>query len=772
MRLRASRQGLSAWLATTPLGHPPDPVQVEDSPLLRGLVQGVVSVGILSVLVAATGVTQISWLNLLAIPLSALGAYYSWRRRRRSNALVKGLIALGMVLALVWFFGRLLPQPGDTRILLAELLLQLQVLHSFDLPRRKDLGYSLMIGLILLGVAATVSQTLAFAPLLLLFLLLALPVLALDYHSRLGLPPQAWRSRPPRLALGQLLGLFSLILALGLVIFLALPRLPGYQIQNFPVSATLDTPAGFTGRAIINPAYGQGDQDSSGQSFTKGSQGSIQGQGNLEGRGQVDSTTYYGFNPQMNQNLRGVMTPQVVMRVRSQAPGFWRVMAFDRYTGQGWTLGSPDQVQTLQRSNFSYQTLLPLEPSLAVSRPVVQTYTLVNNFPNLVPALSQPRDLYFPTREVALDSQGGLRSPIALEAGITYTVVSQVPQRDRSQLRQARRSYSPAVKRQYLQVPERIRPAVQRQTEALLARSPKPLADPYEQTLFLAQALKQSYTLQPDLPFFDADQDLVETFLFTTGGGYPDHFATVLTVMPRSIGIPARLAVGFGEGQFNPFTGYYVVRNTDAHALTEVYFPQYGWFGFDPLPGHEVLPPAAQPGETFSTLRRLWHWLAGWLPSPLTSGLQGLAQTLMELVRRIWSGLGGGWRSGLGSLALALGAGLAIAAIDRGLRQAHRWWRLSQLPPAERVYQQMLTWCQDQGLARHRGETPLEHSQRIAPQLGVNQAGALQALVWAYLSWYYGGKTQNLTDLTVNLTILRQSHRQMIQRPWAYRPPP
>jgi transglutaminase-like putative cysteine protease len=740
---------------------------VEDSPLLRGLVQGVVSVGILSVLVAATGVTQISWLNLLAIPLSALGAYYSWRRRQRSNAVIKGLIALGMVLALGWFFSRLLPQPGDTRILLAELLLQLQVLHSFDLPRRKDLGYSMMIGLILLGVAATVSQTLAFAPLLLLFLLLALPVLALDYHSRLGLAPRAWRSQPPRLALGQLLTLFSLIVCLGLVIFLCLPRLPGYQIQNFPVSATLDTPAGFTGHTIINPAYGQGEQDGSGESFSADNQGSIQGQGNLEGPGQVDSTTYYGFNPQMNQNLRGVMTPQVVMRVRSQAPGFWRVMAFDRYTGQGWTLGSPDQVQTLQRSGFSYQTLLPLEPSLAVSRPVVQTYTLVNNFPNLVPALSQPRDLYFPTREVALDSQGGLRSPVALEAGITYTVVSQVPQRDRSQLRQARRTYSQAVQRQYLQVPERIRPAVQRQTKALLARSPKPLADPYEQALFLAQALKQSYTLQPDLPFFDADQDLVETFLFTTGGGYPDHFATVLTVMLRSIGIPARLAVGFGEGQFNPFTGYYVVRNTDAHALTEVYFPQYGWFGFDPIPGHELLPPSAQPGASFSTLRRLWHWLAGWLPSPLTSGLQGLAQTLMELVRRIWSGLGGGWLAGLGSLALAMGAGLAIGAIHRGLRQAHRWWRLSQLPPAERVYQQMLTWCQHQGLAKQTRETPLEHSQRIAPQLEADQAGAVEALVWAYLGWHYGGESQDLRDLTPKLAILSQSTGKLARRPVA-----
>jgi hypothetical protein len=32
------------------------------------------------------------------------------------------------------------------------------------------------------------------------------------------------------------------------------------------------------------------------------------------------------------------MTPQTVMRVRSQAPGFWRAMAFDRYTGQGWQI--------------------------------------------------------------------------------------------------------------------------------------------------------------------------------------------------------------------------------------------------------------------------------------------------------------------------------------------------------------------------------------------------------------------------------------------------
>lgn len=65
--------------------------------------------------------------------------------------------------------------------------MQLQVLHSFDLPRRKDLGYSMIIGLILIGVSATLSQTLAFAPWLLALLLLGIPTLVLDYRSRMGL---------------------------------------------------------------------------------------------------------------------------------------------------------------------------------------------------------------------------------------------------------------------------------------------------------------------------------------------------------------------------------------------------------------------------------------------------------------------------------------------------------------------------------------------------------------------------------------------------------
>jgi hypothetical protein len=142
---------------------------VEDSILLRSLVQVLVSVGMASVSVAAAGVTDVSYLNLLAIPLSALGGYWSWKARHRRNITVKFLIAFGMLMALGIFLAGLVGRESDTRIQLAELLIHLQVLHSFDMPRRKDLGYSIVIGLILLGVAATVSQSLTFAPLLIYF---------------------------------------------------------------------------------------------------------------------------------------------------------------------------------------------------------------------------------------------------------------------------------------------------------------------------------------------------------------------------------------------------------------------------------------------------------------------------------------------------------------------------------------------------------------------------------------------------------------------------
>ena len=65
--------------------------------------------------------------------------------------------------------------------------------------------------------------------------------------------------------------------------------------------------------------------------------------------------------------------------------------------------------------------------------------------------------------------------------------------------------------------------------------------------------------------------------------GYCVHFASAMAVMARSLGIPARVAVGFLPGAEQP-DGSYEVSLKDAHAWPELYFSGYGWMRFEPTP--------------------------------------------------------------------------------------------------------------------------------------------------------------------------------------------
>lgn len=728
----------------------PSPL-TEESLLLRVLAQAMVLVGIVATDVAAS-TSMSAW----AIPLSIAGACWSWYRRHQKNIAAKFLIAIGMLLALAAFFVGLRAELNDTRLVLAELLVQLQVLHSFDLPRRKDLGYSMAIGLILIGVASTLSQTMTFGLLLLLFLAIALPVLVLDYRSRLGLLSNLNRSPFKQVGLSpKRLGTFLMVtLGLGLVIFACLPRLPGYQLRTFPVSAPRQEMFEDNSQ-IINPGYvRQGDATKG-----NGAGGSQQGNQGM-GPGELDENFYYGFNNRINQNLRGEMKPKIVLRVRSQAEGFWRVLAFDRYLGQGWEISRNEDAETVTRPSWSYQFFLPRPPTLNRSREVVQTYTVVSELPNLIPSLMQPKELFFPTQQVAIDPEGNLRSPLGLLEGLTYTVISEVPYRDRTRLQQASTNYSNTIRKHYLEVPPQVAEKIQKQTEELLVTSPRPITSTYEKALFLAQALKQRYTLQSELPFLEPDEDLAEAFLFKYKGGYPDHFSTTLTLMLRSIGIPARMAVGFAPGEFNPFTGLYVVRNTDAYAVTEVFFPRHGWFAFDPIPGHELIPPSIEDDQTFSVLQQFWQWVAGWLPTPLTSGISrvfrfifgiviGTITWLYQLFTRGWVGVFTGL---IGAIALSFLGWLAWKGW-RGWRY-QRW--LARLAPMERLYRQMLDWQAAQGFRKRPTETPLEYVRQSWQTQPENRATVISEISDAYVRWRYGNQAPNLGYLKQRLNVLKQ----------------
>lgn len=86
-----------------------------------------------------------------------------------------------------------------------------------------------------------------------------------------------------------------------------------------------------------------------------------------------------------------------------------------------------------------------------------------------------------------------------------------------------------------------------------------------------------SYTLSPPaLPM-----DPVDQFLFETRRGFCEHYASALTVLMRAAGVPARVVTGYMGGEINPLGGYMIVRQSDAHAWTEVWLQGQGWTRVD-----------------------------------------------------------------------------------------------------------------------------------------------------------------------------------------------
>ncbi|WP_218079287.1 transglutaminase TgpA family protein [Anthocerotibacter panamensis] len=743
---------LKSWQRWLPS---PSSIPSEESIPLRTLVQVLVGIGIVATDVAAGAFSNLSALptSLWAVPLSLVGAVVSWQRRRERNILIKFLLAIAMLAALGVFFLNILSTPNDTRIGLALLLVHLQVIHSFDLPRRRDLGYSMAIGLVLLGVAATLSQTLTFAPWLVGFVLVAVPMLRFDYRSRLGLPTPVTQAQQmvPWRGIGVLVGAS---LALGALIFALLPRFPGYQLRAFPVSTTIPLPADFSTK-IRNRGFPQELARGSQGLGSRGS-GAAKGEG---GKGRALPTAYFGFNEAIGFDVQGVLEPIVVMRVRAQAPSFWRVMAFDEYTGTGWRIKRDNAVTIYRQPPFGV-IYLPTNNTHLPTQSIVQTFTMVSDLPNLVPAAPWAGELYFPTRQVALDPQSTIRAPVELLEGLTYTVVSNVPLRDRARLRTTKALYPKAIRAAYLPLPS----TVSSRTRKLAERITRDAPGYYEKALALTQYLKQTYVLRQTIPPFSARRDLADAFLFGSKGGSPEHFATTEVVMLRSLGIPARLATGFLPGAFNPWTGYYEVSNTDATALVEVYFADMGWFSFDPTPGRPLTPPSLDQPDTFQVADQSWQVLGRLLPEPLKVALGYLVSGIGGIIAALFAWAGSlvadlGWVGG----AILLVLTVALVLGGWGMFALGSWWlgerSLRQLPPAERFYRQMLDRLAQQGLVKLPYQTPLEFLTEVELRLPGEVTQSCSRIVAGYLTWRYRGELAPVHDLEKQYRFLARRLR-------------
>jgi transglutaminase-like putative cysteine protease len=104
-----------------------------------------------------------------------------------------------------------------------------------------------------------------------------------------------------------------------------------------------------------------------------------------------------------------------------------------------------------------------------------------------------------------------------------------------------------------------------------------------ERARAIERRLRADYGYTLELPDHEV-ADPLAYFLFTRQKGHCEYFASAMTVMLRTAGIPARLATGFQSGVYNPITDFWLVRASDAHAWVEAWIPGHGWTTFDPTP--------------------------------------------------------------------------------------------------------------------------------------------------------------------------------------------
>jgi transglutaminase-like putative cysteine protease len=140
-------------------------------------------------------------------------------------------------------------------------------------------------------------------------------------------------------------------------------------------------------------------------------------------------------------------------------------------------------------------------------------------------------------------------------------------------------NYPPRIATLYLQLPT-LDPRI-----APLARQITANADSnYKRAKAIEIYLQDNFGYTLELPGM-REPDPLAHFLFERKKGHCEYFASSMTVMLRTLGIPARVANGFRGGEYNDLTNSYIVREKDAHSWVEVFFPEYGWVAFDPTPG-------------------------------------------------------------------------------------------------------------------------------------------------------------------------------------------
>ena len=267
-------------------------------------------------------------------------------------------------------------------------------------------------------------------------------------------------------------------------------------------------------------------------------------------------------------------------------------------------------------------------------------------------------------------------------------------------------------------------PGADRRVMQLAQEIAAPGKSPIEQAKLIEQWLRKTFPYSLELPKVES-ADPIANFLFERKKGHCEYFASSMAVMLRLNGIPSRIVTGFQGGEWNPVSGWYQIRSSDAHSWVEAWFPLKGWVVFDPTPSSPALPKNAlwlRATQYLDAAELFWQdWVMNF-----DSDRQGNLSLRLEMASRAltlpkWSlpqldrnTFSDAWPSVVG----LIGLGSLLVLFPKLLRAFRQWRQTKRFRTgaigqgdATKLYLRLETILAKQGFQRSGDMTPIEFSE-------------------------------------------------------------
>ncbi len=436
------------------------------------------------------------------------------------------------------------------------------------------------------------------------------------------------------------------------------------------------------------------------------------------------------------------LTKDPVMDVTA-LPGryFWRATAYDYYDGSTWT-NSGGEVRELRPQDESFAMVSYLGRMSTSAGFVMYRGTDTLYFPSQPMRASVPAQAVFRQTEAGTAEMLQYRLATPLLSGNRYTGIGSKSIATPQQLREAPIDYPQWIVSQYLQVP----PAVPDRVRSLAQNIAGRQITPYDKAVAIERWLRDNIAYDEKLEAPPPGVEASDYILFDTRRAYCNYYATAMVMMLRSLGVPARMATGYAQGELLPEassaqSARYRVKVEDAHAWVEVFFPLYGWVEFEPTAGQPPLNHTARAMQTGQTQTAPASSPTPPPPTPTPPPQSPLPDERTQAPQPPAATLANTATTALGHLLrillFVLIAAALVALVGLGLQFAEGAG-FAALPPVQRVYAMLSRWASWFGIGNTH--TPYEQADLLA-QRAPRASQPTRHITDLYVEYRYSART-------------------------------